>query len=251
MKEPEKILEAKDICKAYGKNMVLNQVNLTIKAGEIYGLVGENGAGKSSLMKVITGLTKPTSGEISLFGKKNLEDERNKIGCLIENPALYMDMTARQNLEIQRTQRGIPGKSSIDEVLEIRQPVARRHVKKRQHVGAVPVKVRRDVVGRNREREDAALGVALGHDLDVGSIDHVHFLLQLAVGKGHLFAADKRMHVFEIFRAGPVKREIRKRRLRAPAARDVQVVDELLNALQHFLVGRVVLADEGLSLIHI
>lgn len=98
--------------------MVLNQVNLTIKAGEIYGLVGENGAGKSSLMKVITGLTKPTSGEISLFGK-NLEDERNKIGCLIENPALYMDMTARQNLEIQRTQRGIPGKSSIDEVLEI------------------------------------------------------------------------------------------------------------------------------------
>ena len=89
MKEPEKILEAKDICKAYGKNMVLNQVNLTIKAGEIYGLVGENGAGKSSLMKVITGLTKPTSGEISLFGKKNLEDERNKIGCLIENPALY------------------------------------------------------------------------------------------------------------------------------------------------------------------
>ena len=77
MKEPEKILEAKDICKAYGKNMVLNQVNLTIKAGEIYGLVGENGAGKSSLMKVITGLTKPTSGEISLFGKKNLEDERN------------------------------------------------------------------------------------------------------------------------------------------------------------------------------
>ena len=52
------------------KIMVLNQVNLTIKAGEIYGLVGENGAGKSSLMKVITGLTKPTSGEISLFGKK-------------------------------------------------------------------------------------------------------------------------------------------------------------------------------------
>lgn len=51
--------------------MVLNQVNLTIKAGEIYGLVGENGAGKSSLMKVITGLTKPTSGEISLFGKKS------------------------------------------------------------------------------------------------------------------------------------------------------------------------------------
>lgn len=99
MKEPEKILEAKDICKAYGKNMVLNQVNLTIKAGEIYGLVGENGAGKSSLMKVITGLTKPTSGEISLFGKKNLEDERNKIGCLIEGNIIWND-TEMRNLDM-------------------------------------------------------------------------------------------------------------------------------------------------------
>ena len=51
MKEPEKILEAKDICKAYGKNMVLNQVNLTIKAGEIYGLVGENGAAERRCRK--------------------------------------------------------------------------------------------------------------------------------------------------------------------------------------------------------
>lgn len=52
--------------------MVLNQVNLTIKGRDIW-TVGENGAGKSSLMKVITGLTKPTSGEISLFGKKILK----------------------------------------------------------------------------------------------------------------------------------------------------------------------------------
>ncbi len=115
----DKVLEMKSICKAYGRNVVLNNINITIKRGDIYGLVGENGAGKSSLMKVITGLTAPTSGEIFLFGKRNLGDECNKIGCLIENPALYMDMTARQNLEIQRTQRGIPGKNSIDEVLEI------------------------------------------------------------------------------------------------------------------------------------
>ena len=118
MKEPEKILEAKDICKAYGKNMVLNQVNLTIKAARymdwLEKMVQEKVADESYYRT-----NKATSGEISLFGKKNLEDERNKIGCLIENPALYMDMTARQNLEIQRTQRGIPGKSSIDEVLEI------------------------------------------------------------------------------------------------------------------------------------
>lgn len=119
MSRAEKVLEAKDIYKAYGKNVVLNKVDITIRAGEIYGLVGENGAGKSSIMKIITGLTSQTSGELILFGKKNLEHERNKIGCLIENPALYVDMTARQNLEIQRTQRGIPGRECINEVLDL------------------------------------------------------------------------------------------------------------------------------------
>ena len=68
MKEPEKILEAKDICKAYGKNMVLNQVNLTIKAGEIYGLVGENGAGKSTTMNIMTGYLGATEGEVLING---------------------------------------------------------------------------------------------------------------------------------------------------------------------------------------
>ena len=113
MKEPEKILEAKDICKAYGKNMVLNQVNLTIKAGEIYGLVGENGAGKSSLMKVITGLTKPTSGEISLFGKKNLEDERNKIGCLIEEVLEIMDLKDAGNKRVKAFSLGMKQRLGI------------------------------------------------------------------------------------------------------------------------------------------
>ena len=70
MKEPEKILEAKDICKAYGNNMVLNQVNLTIKAGEIYGLVGENGAGKVADESYYR-TNKATSGEISYLVKKS------------------------------------------------------------------------------------------------------------------------------------------------------------------------------------
>lgn len=118
MKKENVVLEANEICKTYGKHTVLDHVDLTIKTGEIYGLVGENGAGKSSLMKIMTGLTQATSGTFSLFGKPKLGDDRNKIGCLIESPALYTDMTARQNLEIQRTQRGIPEKNSIDEVLE-------------------------------------------------------------------------------------------------------------------------------------
>ena len=76
MKEPEKILEAKDICKAYGKNMVLNQVNLTIKAGEIYGLVGENGSGKTTTIKLILNMLKKNQGKIEILGYDNIKEEQ-------------------------------------------------------------------------------------------------------------------------------------------------------------------------------
>lgn len=118
----DKIVEIKNLTKMYGTHVVLDKLNLSIRQGEIYGLIGDNGAGKSTIMKVITGLRGYTSGELYLFGKKEkslIPHERNKIGCLIENPTLYFDMTARQNLEIQRVQRGLVGKKCIDDVLEI------------------------------------------------------------------------------------------------------------------------------------
>lgn len=116
------VVEMNNIVKMYGNNVVLDKVNLSIHRSEIYGLVGVNGAGKSTIMKIITGLRNKTDGTLSLFGEdneKNIVHERNKLGCLIESPALYTDMTAKQNLEIQRVQRGLPGKKCIDDVLEI------------------------------------------------------------------------------------------------------------------------------------
>ena len=90
------------------------------KAGEIYGLVGENGAGKTTLIRLLTGLNFKSEGEIILFGHNdNLQYERSKIGCTIEMPALYKDMTASQNLEVQRIQRGIPNKNCIADTLEL------------------------------------------------------------------------------------------------------------------------------------
>ena len=133
----------------------------------------------------------------------------------------------------------------IDEVLEIRQPVARRHVEEPNRIRRIPVEIGRDVVRRNREREDAPLGVALHHDFDVGAVDHVHLGLKLAVGEGHFLTPDDRTLWLQILRTHPVESEIRKGRLRAPARRHVEVVDELLHALQHFIVGKIVLADEG------
>jgi len=118
----EKVLETYNLTKRYGKTIALDKVDMSIKQGDIYGMVGENGAGKSTIMKIIAGLSTQTDGEVCLFGaktKKELMIARNKIGCLIETPTLYQDMTAWQNLEIQRVQRGIPGKKVIGDTLEM------------------------------------------------------------------------------------------------------------------------------------
>ena len=116
----EIICQTKDIWKNYKNVHVLENVNLSIKRGEIYGLIGENGAGKSTLIRILTGLAFKSSGGINLFGKtERLQCERAKIGCTVEMPALYKDMTAEQNLEIQRVQRGIPNKKCISKTLEL------------------------------------------------------------------------------------------------------------------------------------
>lgn len=116
----EIICQTTELCKKYKNFHVLQDVNLSINRGEIYGLIGENGAGKSTLIRILTGLAFQSSGVVSLFGKtENLRYERAKIGCTVEMPALYKDMTAKQNLEIQRVQRGIPDKKSISKTLEL------------------------------------------------------------------------------------------------------------------------------------
>ncbi len=116
----EIICQTTELCKNYKNFHALQNVNFSINRGEIYGLVGENGAGKSTLIRILTGLAFKSSGIITLFGKTDhLQHERTKIGCTIEMPALYKDMTAKQNLEIQRVQRGIPDKKCISKTLEL------------------------------------------------------------------------------------------------------------------------------------
>lgn len=118
----EVVFKAKNLCKEYGGNLALDNLNMQINRGEIYGFIGENGAGKTTTIRMLTGIAQPTSGEIEIFGKKNpkeLQEQRNKIGCIIESPALYLDMTAKQNLEVQRIQRRIKNKKCINEILEI------------------------------------------------------------------------------------------------------------------------------------
>lgn len=109
------VFEAINITKKYRNTLALNQVSMSVMQGDIYGFIGENGAGKTTMIRLLTGLAEPTTGKIALFGESNkkLAKQRERIGCIIESPSLYLDMTAYENLEVQRLQRGIPGKGSI------------------------------------------------------------------------------------------------------------------------------------------
>lgn len=118
----EVILKTYNITKKYGNQVAVNNVNMTIKKGEIYGFIGQNGAGKTTLIRLITGLIHKTGGEIELLGatgENELNKSRTMVGSLIETPSFYTNMTARENLEVSRLVRDIPGKKCIDEVLEL------------------------------------------------------------------------------------------------------------------------------------
>ena len=115
------ILRTNNLTKKYKDFTALNNANITINKGDIYGLIGRNGAGKTTLMKVITTLTNKTSGEFYLFDKddSDLTETKRRIGCLIENPAFFENLTAYQNLKYYAIQKGIVDYSQIDKVLDL------------------------------------------------------------------------------------------------------------------------------------
>lgn len=118
----EFLVETKQITKRFGKQLAVNSVNLKIERGAIYGLIGRNGAGKTTIMKMICGLSTPTSGEISLFGK-NEEESRaclGRIGTLIESPGIYPRLSAYDNLKLKCIANGIPEqKKYIADILDM------------------------------------------------------------------------------------------------------------------------------------
>ena len=95
----ENILETRSLTKKYGDKIAVNGMSLHVRRGDIYGLIGKNGAGKTSLMKLLLGLTTPDSGEMVLLGERNADRARRKIGSLIEAPALYKNETAFENMK--------------------------------------------------------------------------------------------------------------------------------------------------------
>ena len=112
------MLRTDNLTKKFKKQIAVNGVSLNIPKGQVYGLLGPNGAGKSTTLKMITGILKPTDGEIFFDGKLWSRDALSEIGALIENPPIYDNLSARENLKVRALLLGV-GEERIDEVLKI------------------------------------------------------------------------------------------------------------------------------------
>ena len=116
------VLSLEGISREFNNKEVLNNVNLSIKAGEVYGLVGVNGSGKSTLMKIIMNTLKATKGNVYLFGNKVTEYDKDvykRISAIIETPIFYEELTIEKNLEIVCRYMDLNHKERIEEVKKI------------------------------------------------------------------------------------------------------------------------------------
>lgn len=112
----EILLQTKDLCKTFKGQTAVSELSLSIEKNTIYGLLGPNGAGKSTTLKMLTGMLRPTSGQILFEGHPWQRKDLADIGCLIESPPLYENLTAHENLKVRTTFLGLP-ESRIGEVL--------------------------------------------------------------------------------------------------------------------------------------
>lgn len=117
----EYLLSTSGLTKQFGHHKAVNNVDLHVKKGAIYGFIGRNGAGKTTFLKMISGLSKPTDGEIQMFGYRNeeLKNVRSRISCLIEAPGIYGNMSAYHNLAIKCRLFGINDSKYIENILKI------------------------------------------------------------------------------------------------------------------------------------
>ena len=109
------VIKVDGVSKDYGKAHVLDNMTFTVPKGSIFGLVGRNGAGKTTIMRIMAGLQKPTSGKVEYgFNHKKL----GNIGALVELPSIYSNASARDNLIYQYINLGLKIDETIDQSLE-------------------------------------------------------------------------------------------------------------------------------------
>lgn len=114
-------IQTSNLTKKFGKSFGIQQVDIHVKKGEIYGLVGKNGAGKTTIMKLLCGILSPTEGKMEILGETfegPVTRVGERIGNILEIPAFFPYLSAKDNLEYYRRQRGIPNKGIADELIE-------------------------------------------------------------------------------------------------------------------------------------
>ncbi|MEG2659046.1 MAG: lantibiotic protection ABC transporter ATP-binding protein [Clostridiales bacterium] len=113
----ETILTTKELCKSFKNQKANDNISISVRKNSVYGLLGPNGAGKSTLLKMITGMISPSSGEIYFEGKPWERKALLNMGALIENPPIYENLTAFENLKVRALLYNLPN-SQIDKALE-------------------------------------------------------------------------------------------------------------------------------------
>ena len=107
------ILTTTGLTKKYGEKLAADRINIHIKEGEIYGLIGRNGAGKTTIMRMISGLSAPTSGSYEFHS-----NDSSGIGVLIESPGIYANRSAFDNLKIKCIATGMKSRGYVEEILK-------------------------------------------------------------------------------------------------------------------------------------
>ena len=114
------VIQTMGLSKRYKDRWAVDHLDLRVDQGDIYGFIGQNGAGKSTTLKLLCGLARPTHGEALIFGKPIRDSvARRRVGTLIEQPGLYPDLSGRENLRLYAALLGLDSpERQVDGILE-------------------------------------------------------------------------------------------------------------------------------------
>lgn len=118
----EKVLEIKNLCKSYGKRKIINDLNMTVFKGDVYGFLGANGEGKTTTIRMITSLIRSDYGEILINEKsviKNRDQAIKNIGAMVESPKFYENLSGYENLKLMAKLIDGTSDKDIDKLFEL------------------------------------------------------------------------------------------------------------------------------------
>lgn len=128
----ETVLSIEQLTKNFGKLCAVSQLNLEVKGGQVFGILGPNGSGKTTTLGMLMGVVNPTSGSFSWFGEPGSHRTRKRIGAVLEHPIFYPYLSGQQNLEVNAMIKGAPA-ASIAKVLDTVELTARKDDKYRTY----------------------------------------------------------------------------------------------------------------------